>query len=249
MDVVGVIPARYGSTRLEAKALVDICGKPMIQHIYERAKEAKVLDDLIVATDSDKIIDTVRGFGGKAVYTAREHTSGSERLTEVVFSLDVKIIVNIQGDEPLVHSSMINDVAAVLLENEALVMSTLKCKITNEQDIDNPNVVKVVTNKDNFALYFSRSPIPSYTRVDDKSVIDYYKHIGIYAYTKDFLLTFKGLRHSVLENAEKLEQLRVLENSYEIKVIETKYDTIGVDTEEDLEKVREVIRRRTDIER
>lgn len=241
MDVIGVIPARYGSTRLEAKALVDICGKPMIQHIYERAKEAKVLDDVIIATDDDKIMDAVKGFGGKVVFTSKEHSSGTERLTEAVFDIDVRIIVNIQGDEPLIHPAMINDLASAMLEDNKLVMATLKHKITDEKDIDNPSVVKVITDKDDFALYFSRSPIPSYVRAEDKSQIDYYKHIGIYAYTKDFLLTFKSLRHSALEKAEKLEQLRVLENGYKIKVIETKYDTISVDTAEDLEKVRQII--------
>jgi CMP-2-keto-3-deoxyoctulosonic acid synthetase len=162
MDVVGVIPARYGSTRLAAKALADILGKPMIQHIYERAKEASSLDDVIVATDDERIKAAVDNFGGKAVLTSKEHTSGTERLTEVVFDLDVKVIVNIQGDEPLIHPAMINDVAMALLENPGLVMATLKRRIVDEAEYNNPNVVKVVTTKDNFALYFSRSPIPEY---------------------------------------------------------------------------------------
>ncbi|MFH2144984.1 MAG: 3-deoxy-manno-octulosonate cytidylyltransferase [Candidatus Omnitrophota bacterium] len=241
MEVVGIIPARYGSTRLAAKALVDILGKPMIQHIYERAKTASVLDDLIVATDDERIKQVVESFGGKAVLTAKEHTSGTERLTEVIFDLDVKVIVNIQGDEPLVHPSMINDVAYALLEDSSLVMATLKHKITDPAEINNPNVVKVVTNKHGFALYFSRSAIPNNVRAKNASSAAFYKHIGIYAYTKDFLFTFKGLKNSSLEEAESLEQLRALEHGYPIKVIETKHNTVGVDTEEDLRKAIQII--------
>jgi 3-deoxy-manno-octulosonate cytidylyltransferase (CMP-KDO synthetase) len=236
MEVIGVIPARYGSTRLHAKALADILGKPMIQHIYERAKEASVLDDVIIATDDIRIKDAVEKFGGKVILTSKEHSSGTERLTEVIFDLDVKIVVNIQGDEPLIAPSMINDVAYALLEDENLVMSTLKRLITDPAEYTNPNVVKVVTTKDNFALYFSRSPIPNILRQNDES-IPLYKHLGIYAYTKDFLLTFKGLKSSKLEQAESLEQLRALENGYPIKVIETKHNTISVDTQEDLQRV------------
>lgn len=237
MDVIGIIPARYGSTRLAAKALADILGKPMIQHIYERAKQASVLDDVIVATDDKRIAAAVTGFGGHVVMTSVQHSSGTERLTEVVFELDVKVVVNIQGDEPLIHPSMINDVAYALLENPKLVMSTLKHRITNEEEYQNPNVVKVVTTKDGFALYFSRSPLPHRLRAKDPAQVPVFKHLGIYAYTKDFLLTFKGLKPSKLEEAESLEQLRALEHGYPIKVIETKHTTISVDTAEDLERV------------
>ncbi|MFH2137581.1 MAG: 3-deoxy-manno-octulosonate cytidylyltransferase [Candidatus Omnitrophota bacterium] len=241
MDVVGIIPARYGSTRLEAKALADIAGKPMIQHIYERAKEATVLDDVIIATDDDRIKKAVEDFGGKAVFTSKEHTSGTERLTEVVFDMDVKVIVNIQGDEPLLHPAMINDVAYALLEDPKLVMSTLKHKITDINEFNDPNVVKVVTDKNGFALYFSRSPLPNITRQKEQETLVLYKHVGIYAYTKDFLLTFKGLKTSSLEAAESLEQLRALEHGYRIKVLETTHDTMSVDTPDDLRKVIEFI--------
>ena len=237
MDVVGIIPARYGSTRLAAKALADIMGKPMIQHIYERAKEASVLDEVIVATDDERIKKAVEDFQGKAVFTSKEHSSGTERIAEVVFDLDVNVIVNIQGDEPLIHPSMINDVAYALLENKTLVMSTLKHRITDIKEFDNPNVVKVITNKNNFAVYFSRSPIPNISRKKKNLDIALYKHIGIYAYTKDFLLTFKGLKSSSLEEAESLEQLRAIEHGYGIKVLETRHETISVDTQEDLDKV------------
>ncbi len=244
MDVVAIIPARYGSTRLAAKALVDILGKPMIQHIYERAKQAPILDNVIVATDDERIKKTVDGFGGTAVLTAKEHHSGTERLAEVIFDLDVKIIVNIQGDEPLIHPSMINDVAYALLEDPKLVMSTLMHKITDLDEFNNPNIVKVITDKDGFALYFSRSPIPNiWRKKEEVPPPAIYKHIGIYAYTKDFLLTFKGLKASPLEEAESLEQLRVLEHGYRIKVIETKHTTVGVDTKEDLKKVIKILKK------
>ena len=243
MDVVGIIPARYGSTRLSAKALAPILGKPMIQHIFERSKEASVLDEVIVATDDERIKDVVEDFGGKAVFTSKEHTSGTERLTEVVFDMDVKVIVNIQGDEPLIHPSMINDVAYALLENKQLVMSTLKHRITDKEEFKNPNIVKVITDKDNFAIYFSRSPIPNLLRKKEDLDIALFKHIGIYAYTKDFLLTFKGLKSSKLEEAESLEQLRALEHGYKIKVLETKHQTVSVDTQEDLDKVIGIMKR------
>ena len=244
MEAVGIIPARYGSTRFEGKLLADFCGKPVIQHTWENAKKSKSIDDLIVATDDKRIYNVAKGFGANVVYTSIAHKSGSDRLTEVAASIDAKIIVNIQADEPLLHPSMIDDVAGAILKDKTLVMATLCHKISNAAQIHDPNVVKVVFDRNGLALYFSRSPIP-YERMgsDDKlQVIDYYKHIGIYAYAKDFLFTFKSLPQSRLEKTEKLEQLRVLENGYRIKVIETKFDTIGIDTPEDLEKAVETIK-------
>ncbi|MBU1912590.1 MAG: 3-deoxy-manno-octulosonate cytidylyltransferase [Candidatus Omnitrophica bacterium] len=244
MEAVGIIPARYGSTRFEGKLLADFCGKPVIQHTWENAKKSKSIDDLIVATDDKRIYNVAKGFGANVVYTSIAHKSGSDRLTEVAASIDAKIIVNIQADEPLLHPSMIDDVAGAILKDKTLVMATLCHKINNAAQIQDPNVVKVVFDRFGLALYFSRSPIP-YKRMgsDDKlQIIDYYKHIGIYAYAKDFLFTFKSLPQSHLEKTEKLEQLRVLENGYRIKVIETKFDTIGIDTPEDLEKAVETIK-------
>lgn len=246
MEAVGIIPARYGSTRFEGKLLADFCGKPVIQHTWENAKKSKSIDDLIVATDDKRIYNVAKGFGANVVYTSIAHKSGSDRLTEVAASIDAKIIVNIQADEPLLVPSMIDDVAGAILKDKTLVMATLCHKISNAAQIQDPNVVKVVFDRFGLALYFSRSPIP-YERMgsDDKlQVIDYYKHIGIYAYAKDFLFTFKSLPQSRLEKTEKLEQLRVLENGYRIKVIETKFDTIGIDTPEDLEKAIETIKGR-----
>ena len=244
MEAVGIIPARYGSTRFEGKLLADFCGKPVIQHTWENAKKSKSIDDLIVATDDKRIYNVAKGFGANVVYTSVAHKSGSDRLTEVAASIDAKIIVNIQADEPLLATSMIDDVVGAISKDKTLVMATLCHKINNAAEIQDPNVVKVVFDRFGLALYFSRSPIP-YERMgsDDKlQNIDYYKHIGIYAYAKDFLFTFKSLPQSRLEKTEKLEQLRVLENGYRIKVIETKFDTIGIDTPEDLEKAIEMIK-------
>ncbi|MFH0877415.1 MAG: 3-deoxy-manno-octulosonate cytidylyltransferase [Candidatus Omnitrophota bacterium] len=238
MNVIGVIPARYFSVRFEGKILADLLGKPMIQHVWENAIKAKYLDDLVVACDDERISRAVAAFGGKAVMTAKAHTSGTERLAEVVADKDAKIIVNIQGDEPLIQPSMIDDVAYALMYNTELPVATLMKRIEHEEEISDANVVKVVVNKKGLALYFSRCPIP-FVREEEPGMRVHYKHIGLYAYTKDFLFTYKNLAPSKLEKLEKLEQLRVLENGYPIKVIETKFETIGVDTREDLERVRE----------
>jgi 3-deoxy-manno-octulosonate cytidylyltransferase (CMP-KDO synthetase) len=238
MDVIGVIPARYSSTRFEGKVLADILGKPMLQHVWERAKQALTLDDLIIACDNELVASTAKSFGAKVILTSKDHICGSDRIIEVVNPLDVKIIINIQGDEPLVHPMMIDSLARVLLDDKKISMATLMKKIEDPKDVFDPNVVKVVVDKNNFALYFSRSPIPHLAINSDIKEPVYYKHIGIYGYTKDFLFTYKNLPVSNLERIEKLEQLRVLEEGFRIKVIETKHDTIGVDTPEDLEKLR-----------
>lgn len=238
MDAIGIIPARYQSTRLEGKVLKDLLGKSVIQHVWENAKRAATLDDLIVATDDERIMAEVLRFGGKAVLTAKEHKTGTDRLREVVNPIDVKVVVNIQADEPLLHPSMIDEIVRPLLEEKDIVMTTLRKKITDPEDLKNPNVVKVVCDKNGYALYFSRSPIP-YPRFTEGIV--HYKHIGLYAFTKDFLFTFTNLPASSLEEAEGLEQLRVLENGYKIKVATTQFDTIGIDTAEDLERAKEVL--------
>ncbi len=239
--VVGVIPARYSSTRFEAKVLVDILGKPMIQWVWERAKQVKILDELIIACDDERVADVARGFGAQVVMTAKGHTSGTDRIAEVVNPIEVSVVVNIQGDEPLVHPTMIDSVARAILSDSSISVATIIRKIENPQDISDPHVVKVVKDKNDFALYFSRSPIPFNARNSDITPPVYYKHIGLYGYSKDFLFTYKNMASSNLERTEKLEQLRVLEDGYKIKVIETKYDTIGVDTPEDLEKVKEYL--------
>ena len=244
MEAIGIIPARYGSTRFEGKLLADFCGKPVIQHTWENAKKSKSIEDLIIATDDKRIYKAAKGFGAKTVYTSKGHRSGSDRLTEVTASIDAKIVVNIQADEPLIHSSMIDDVVDPLRKNSGIAMATLCHKIKNKEELLDPNVVKVVMDRKGFALYFSRAPIPydQQTMDNGRKPAHRYKHIGLYAYTKDFLFTFKSLPQSTLEKIEKLEQLRVIENGYKIKVIETKYETVGIDTPADLLKATELIK-------
>ncbi|MDD5072922.1 MAG: 3-deoxy-manno-octulosonate cytidylyltransferase [Candidatus Omnitrophica bacterium] len=238
MDAIGIIPARYGATRFEGKVLADLMGKPVIQHVWENARRASTLNDLIVATDDEKVKEEVERFGGKVVLTSKEHKTGTDRLREVVNPIDTKVVVNIQADEPLLHPSMIDDIVRPLLEDKGISMTTLKKKITDPEDLRNPNVVKVVTDKNGYAMYFSRSPIP-FPRFHDGVV--FYKHIGLYGFKKEFLFTFTTLPVSALENIEGLEQLRVLENGYKIKVAETQFDTIGIDTPEDLDRAKEVL--------
>lgn len=244
MNVIGVIPARYSSTRFEGKVLAYINSKPMIQHVWEKAKQAKCLDDVIIACDNELVADCCRGFGAKVIFTSKEHASGTDRIIEVVNPLDVKIVINIQGDEPLIHPLMIDTVAQALVDNGKVSMATLMKKIEDPAEINDPHVVKVVTDKSGFALYFSRCPIPALAINSEVKDPVYYKHIGLYGYTKDFLFIYKNLAVSRLEKIEKLEQLRVLEEGYKIKVIETKCETIGVDTPEDLEKVKEYLKRK-----
>lgn len=243
MEAIAVIPARYKSSRFEGKVLADIFGKPMLQYVWESAKQAKLLDEVIIACDSEKVKEAAEGFGAKVVLTAKEHLSGTDRIAEVVALMDVKVVVNIQADEPLIKPVMIDSIVDALLNEEGLEMVTLMKRITEPREIENPNVVKVVVDKNNFALYFSRAPIPY--RANDSEVKEpvYFKHIGIYGYTKDFLFTYKNIPVSLLEATEKLEQLRVLSEGFKIKVLETKYDTIGVDTPEDLEKVKAYLKK------
>ncbi len=243
MDVIGVIPARFSSTRFEGKVLADIMGKPMLQHVWERAKEALLLDDLIIACDDERVASAAKDFGAKVALTSKGHLSGTDRISEVINPLEVKIVINIQGDEPLIHPTMIDSLARELLAGPGISMATIIRRIEDETELLDPNVVKVVTDKNNFALYFSRAAIPHKAKNSQVKSPAYYKHIGLYGYTKDFLFTFKNLPASRLEGIEKLEQLRVLEEGFRIRVIETKYDTIGVDTPADLEKVVEYLKK------
>ncbi|MDD4954287.1 MAG: 3-deoxy-manno-octulosonate cytidylyltransferase [Candidatus Omnitrophica bacterium] len=243
MDVVGVIPARYLSSRFEGKVLADILGKPMIQHVWERAKQALSLDELIIACDDERIAQACRKFRAKVVMTSKGHACGTDRISEVVNPLDVKIVVNIQADEPLIHPTMIDELAGALLGSKDIVMATIAKKISDPAEINDPHVVKVVTDKNNFALYFSRSAIPHLAVNSEVKDPVYYKHIGLYAYTKDFLFTYKNLPVSRLEKTERLEQLRVLEEGFKIKVIQTKFETIGVDTPQDLKKLEDYLQR------
>lgn len=241
MKAIGVIPARWGATRFEGKVLANLLGKPVIRHVWENAKRAKTLDDLIVACDDERILKVVQGFGGKAIYTSPDQPSGTDRIAEVVNPIDVKIAVNIQGDEPLIKPIMIDSLVIALENEKTAQMATIIKKVDDGEELTNSNVVKVVVDKNGYALYFSRYAIP-YNRtgeIDEKKRPSYFKHIGLYAYTKDFLFTLRNLPVSSLENAEKLEQLRVLENGYKIKTVETKFDTVGIDRPEDLRRAED----------
>ncbi|NIO03046.1 MAG: 3-deoxy-manno-octulosonate cytidylyltransferase [Proteobacteria bacterium] len=239
MRAIGVIPARFRSKRFEGKVLADLCGQPIIQHVYERACKASLLDKVLVATDDQRIRLAVAAFGGEAVMTSPDHPSGTDRIAEAIRGLDVEVVVNIQGDEPLIEPSAIDSVARPLFDDRSIPMATLMRVISDTQDLENPNVVKVVTDKNGFALYFSRSTIP-YPR----DLVDYpvYGHIGVYAYRKDFLLSFVKLEPSGLEKMERLEQLRALENGFRIKVLKFEnYQGLGVDTPEDLERLKNIL--------
>lgn len=237
--VVGVIPARYESTRLKHKLLRSLYGKTLLQWTWESARGARLLDKLIIACDHSELEDAARKFKAEVLLTSTSHTSGTDRIAEAVRDIDAKIVINIQADEPLIHPTAIDSLVQEMLSNSNLNMATVKKSIEQKEQINNPNVVKVICDKDNFAIYFSRLPIP-YCR-QEKIAGVYYKHLGIYAYTKDFLYTFKNLPPSRLEKAEKLEQLRAVEAGYKIKVIETKFDSLGVDTEEDLQNLEKIL--------
>ena len=236
MNVIGVIPARFESSRFPGKVLANIAGRTMIQWVWEAASKSTMLEDLIIATDDEKVIKAAETFGGKAIMTSKDYSSGTDRICEVANPLDVKVIINIQADEPLINSSMIDELARTMLEDDSIQVATLRHKIEDSDELNDPNVVKVVSDKDGFALYFSCSLIPCNLSSAAQKI---YKHIGMYAYTKDFLFTFANLTPSLLEQAENLEQLRALEHGYKIKVIDAACDSISVDTPRDLEKVRE----------
>lgn len=237
MNVVGIIPARYGSTRFEGKPLAEIAGKPMIQHVFERARQAQLLEDVIVATDDERIRAAVEGFGGKPAMTRSDHPTGTDRLAEVAEGLDVEIVCNIQGDEPLIDPEAIDAAIQPLLDDPTIPMSTLMAAITEERDLHDPNCVKLVVDKDGFALYFSRSLVP-YPRDGKTEGRTFYYHPGLYVYRREFLLTYAKLPPTPLEQTESLEQLRALENGYRIKCVETSYTPVAVDTPEDLERVK-----------
>lgn len=239
MNVLCVIPARYASTRLPGKPLKDIAGKPMICRVYERAAKAARVAEALVATDDEHIYEAVLQHGGKAVMTRKDHPTGTDRLAEVAEKYpDVDLIINVQGDEPLIEPALIDELAAAFDGDADLQMATVCTEITDEAEAKNPNNVKVVMDRKGYALYFSRSLLP-YPRHTGTPV---YKHIGIYAYKRDFLLQYAKMEETPLEHAESLEQLRALENGYRIKVIKTPYRFVGVDTAEDLAKVNEIYR-------
>ncbi len=239
MDAIGIIPARYASTRFPGKPLADIFGKPMIQRVYEQAKKSKLLKRVIVATDDKRIYHHILECGGEAVMTSGRYESGTDRVASVVKDIDCELVANIQGDEPFIPPGNIDLAIKPMLTDKSILVSTLAIKLNLYGDIFDPGKVKVVIDKDKNALYFSRSPIP-YQR-DEEDTITYYKHIGLYVFRKDFLLKFPNMRHTNLEKAEKLEQLRILENGVKIKVIITKKDSVSIDTKKDIFELKKFI--------
>ncbi len=242
--IVAIIPARYASTRLPGKPLADINGKPMIEHVYERVQRASLVDKVMVATDDQRIAAAVESFGGNAVMTPVKARTGTDRIAFVVRSLpDAHIIVNVQGDEPLIVPAMVDEAVRPLLSDSSIDVGTLIRKIESDEELKNPGIVKVVRTESGRALYFSRSIIPFSRDISGEEVLrthTYYKHIGLYVFRRDFLLRFPDLAQTNLELAENLEQLRILEHGYSIAATITRHDSVTVDTTEDLERVRRI---------
>ena len=242
MNIVGVIPARYGSTRLPGKSLVEICGKPLVQWVYERASQANALSSLVIATDDDRIMQAVDAFGGKAVMTRVDHPSGTDRIAEAVSGIDCDAVVNIQGDEPLIDPELINKIAGELSSGGGWDMVTAVCPIRDESDVNNPAVVKAVWAADGAALYFSRSPIPNVRDDAPPEGHQYWRHIGIYGYTRSFLEKIVTQPPCALELTEKLEQLRALDMGGRMKIVQTDEVGLGVDTPEDVPKAEAALK-------
>lgn len=245
LHCVCVIPARYGSTRLPGKPLRLIGDKPMIQWVYEQAGKAEGIDQVLVATDHEAILEAVQAFGGRAVMTSTDLPSGTDRVAEVVKSMNVDVVINLQGDEPFISPELLNRMVDIFRRPDVQIATPVH-RITTYEDLIDPNLVRVVRNRERFALYFTRSVIP-YCRDEGRKEnwighTAYYKHVGLYAYRKETLLELTKLPESDLEKAERLEQLRMLENGYSIYTIETDYDAICVDTKEDLERVNSLLK-------
>ncbi len=259
MGALVVIPARYGSTRFPGKPLALLRGRPVIQHVYERAAQSTRAEDVVVATDDERIVAAVARFGGRAVMTSPAARTGTERVAEVARGRQAQVIINVQGDEPLIRAEMIDQLVEYLERHRAVPMASLMTPIHRREDLERPHLVKVVVDRDGFALYFSRAPIPSArpptgSRVEGRGSREdktpspftlhpspYYKHLGIYGYQRHFLLRFPHLPPTPLEQHEQLEQLRALEHGHRIKLLETAHDTIGVDTPEDLVRVETLL--------
>ena len=237
--ILGVIPARFASTRFPGKALASLDGRPMIEHVWERASKSSYLTDLVIATDDERIASVARRFGARVRMTSPHHPTGTDRLAEVASAIEASLYVNIQGDEPLINPEAIDAAILPLTDEPELAMGTLRKKIDFADEVQNPNVVKVVTNLAGDAIYFSRSAIP-FERDGRDGLPVYYKHIGLYVYRRDLLLKYPDLKVGPLEEAERLEQLRALENGFRIRVVDTEYESLGVDTPQDLERVNTI---------
>lgn len=241
--IIGIIPARFGSTRLMGKPLADIGGKPMIQHTYQSAKKSKLLDKVIIAVDDDKLYDVAKKFGAEVYLTPKDIATGSDRIAYVAQKLpEATVIANIQGDEPFIKGEMIDEAIEPMLFDKKVSVSTLARRITSVEEMKSPSVVKVVFDYHNYAMYFSRAAIPfvrdARTNLERIESTEIYKHIGLYVYRKEALLKFTSLKPTDLEQIEKLEQLRFLENGFKMKIVVTENDSLSVDTPKDLEMAR-----------
>jgi 3-deoxy-manno-octulosonate cytidylyltransferase (CMP-KDO synthetase) len=237
LSSIVVIPARYESTRFPGKPLALLAGRPMIEHVYRRACDARGVSRVLVATDDQRIAAAVRRFGGVAVMTKPTHATGTDRLAEVADSIECDVVVNVQGDEPLVAPEMIEQAIAPFVSDPALQMTSLRSPIRSDDDLYDPNVVKVVVDQDDFALYFSRAPIPWVRERETGAAAYAWRHIGLYGYRRTFLPRFAAMSHTALERFERLEQLRALEHGIRIKVMPTSFEAVGVDTPADLARV------------
>ena len=236
-----MIPARFASSRFPGKALATIAGKSMLQHVWERASAARYLSSVLIATDDTRIFEEARGFKANVRMTRSDHSTGTDRVAEAASADTASIVVNIQGDEPLIDPSAIDTAVMGMLDEPEIPMGTLKKRIEHPLEVASPHVVKVVTDRFDNALYFSRLPIPCAR--EEATPTAHYKHIGLYVYRREFLLGYSDLPVGPLEQAERLEQLRALENGHKIRVVETEYDSLGVDTPEDLERMQTVFER------
>jgi 3-deoxy-manno-octulosonate cytidylyltransferase (CMP-KDO synthetase) len=242
--VLIVIPARYASVRFPGKPLVEILGKPMIQHVFEGSARARHASRVVVATEDERIKTRVEAAGGEAILTRADHRTGTDRVAEVAAHVPAQIYINVQGDEPLINAETIDVVAAAMLEDESIQLATPCSAITQKNDIMDPNIVKVVRDFDGNALYFSRAPIPWVRDTGARVAASHWKHIGLYGYRRDTLLEFPTLPPGELERIEQLEQLRWLENGFPMRVVETEYDPVSVDLPADVEKVEKILRER-----
>jgi 3-deoxy-manno-octulosonate cytidylyltransferase (CMP-KDO synthetase) len=246
-NVLAIIPARFGSTRLPGKPLASIAGRPMIQHVVEQVRRAQLIKSILVATDDERIKQAVEGFGGQAILTRADHRTGTDRVAEVATHVDAGIYVNIQGDEPLIDPGTVDAVVAALLEDETVQIATPCTAIMQPNEIMDPNIVKVARDFDGNGLYFSRAPIPWVRDTKTTVAARHWKHIGLYGFRRDTLLEFPTLPPGELEHVEQLEQLRWLENGFRIRVVEADYDAVSVDVPADIERVEKLLRERGDV--
>jgi 3-deoxy-manno-octulosonate cytidylyltransferase (CMP-KDO synthetase) len=246
--IIVVIPARFASTRFPGKPLATLCGKPMVQHVYERAKLAQTVHAVLVATDDQRILNAVQSFGGQTRMTRADHRTGTERIAEVAVHEPGDIFVNVQGDEPLIDPLAIDTAVAALLEEPPAKIATVATPIRHANDIMDPNVVKTVLDFDEMALYFSRAPIPWIRDTEHKVHVKYWKHLGLYAFQRDTLLEYPTLPQGELEKIEQLEQLRWLENGWRIRVAEVPHDAVSVDVPEDITRVEKIMKEEKHVE-